>query len=66
MERQCLANAQYSRRECLDTIGIPSEVEADVLEEKVVVNIFILSITYVDDFGKYFSDIDLSPTERFV
>ena len=39
MERQCWANAQYSRRECLDIIGIPREVEADVLEEKVV-NVF--------------------------
>ena len=36
MERQCWANAQYSRRECLDIRGIPSEVESDVLEEKVV------------------------------
>ena len=34
-----LANAQYSKRECLDIIVIPSEVEADVLEEKVA-NIF--------------------------
>ena len=39
MERQCWANAQYSRQECAGIIGIPSEVEADVLEEKVV-NIF--------------------------
>ena len=39
MERKCWANAQYSRRESLDITGIPSEVEADVLEEKVV-NIF--------------------------
>ena len=39
MERQCWANAQYSRRECLDIAGIPREVEPDVLEEKVV-NIF--------------------------
>ena len=39
MERQCWANAQYSRRECLDVVGIPSEVGADVLEEKVL-NIF--------------------------
>ena len=36
IERQCWLNAQYSRRECLDIVGIPSEVEADVLEEKVV------------------------------
>ena len=28
MECQCWANAQYSRRECLDIMGIPSEVEA--------------------------------------
>ena len=34
MERQCWANAQYSRRECLDVVGIPSEVGADVLETK--------------------------------
>ena len=39
MERQCWAFAQYSRQECIDIIGIPSEVGADVLEEKVV-NIF--------------------------
>ena len=39
MERQCWANAQYSRREYLDVVGIPSEVGADVLEEKVL-NIF--------------------------
>ena len=35
MERQCWANAQYSRRECIDIISIPSEVKADDLEEKV-------------------------------
>ena len=39
IERQCWANAQYSRRECLDVIGFPSEVDADVLDEKVL-NIF--------------------------
>ena len=39
MARQCWANAQGSRPECLDAIGILSEVEADVLEEKAV-NIF--------------------------
>ena len=38
IERQCWLNAQYSRRECLDIVGIPSEVEADALEEKVVAN----------------------------
>ena len=29
-------NKSYSRRECLDIFGIPSEVEADALVEKVV------------------------------
>ena len=29
MERQCLAYVLYSRRQCLDIIGIPIEVEAD-------------------------------------
>ena len=50
MECQCWANAQYSRRECLDVIGIHSEVDADVLEEKVL-NIF----------GKLGCDILLEP-----
>ena len=36
IERQCWLNTQYSRRECLDIVGIPSEVEADALEEKLV------------------------------
>ena len=38
MKRQCLANAQYSRRECLGILGIPREVSGEVLEE--VLNIF--------------------------
>ena len=37
IERQCWLNAQYSWREYLDIVGIFSEVEADTLEEKVVV-----------------------------
>ena len=36
IEFQCWLNAQYPRRECLDIVGIPSEVEVDALEEKVV------------------------------
>ena len=35
-ERQCWLNSQYSRQECLDIVGIPSEVEVDALEEKVL------------------------------
>ena len=32
---QCLANAQYSRRECLKVVGIPSSVKIKDLESKV-------------------------------
>ena len=39
LERLCWANDQYSRRECLNIVGIPREVSGDVLEEKVL-NIF--------------------------
>ena len=39
VERQCWVNAQYSRTGCLDVTGIPSEVDADVLEQKFL-NIF--------------------------
>ena len=34
-----LTNAQYSRRECLDIVGIPREVSGEVLEETLL-NIF--------------------------
>ena len=36
MERQCWANAQYSRRECLEVVGNPKEVEQKDLEGKVL------------------------------
>ena len=39
IESQCWANAQCSRRECLDVIGVPIEVNADVLGKKDL-NIF--------------------------
>ena len=39
LERQCWANAQYSRRKCLDIVGITREVSGEALEEKVL-NIF--------------------------
>ena len=39
LKRQCWANAQYSRRECLDIVDIPREVRVEVLEETVF-NIF--------------------------
>ena len=34
-ERHCWENAQYSRRECLELIEIPTSVKDNVLEEKV-------------------------------
>ena len=39
MERQCWANAQYSRRKCLEVMGIPDSVQNNELEDKVL-NIF--------------------------
>ena len=35
-ERQCWANAQYSRRECIEISGIPSSVHENDLEGKVL------------------------------
>ena len=32
LERQCWANAQYSRRECVEISGIPKSVEDNALE----------------------------------
>ena len=36
MERQCWANAQYSRRECLEVAGIPRDVSNKTLESNVL------------------------------
>ena len=36
LERQCWANAQYSRRECLEVSGIPNSIKQDELEDKVL------------------------------
>ena len=36
LERQCWANAQYSRRECLEVSGIPDNVKQNDLEDKVL------------------------------
>ena len=36
IERQCWANAQYSKKECLDIVGISSEVKDETLEESIV------------------------------
>ena len=35
VERQCWKNAQYSRRECVEIVGIPPSVEHDELEPTV-------------------------------
>ena len=39
LKRQCWADAQCSRRECLNIVGIPREVSGEVLKENVL-NIF--------------------------
>ena len=36
LERQCWANTQYLRRECLEVVGIPGSVDGDSLEEKII------------------------------
>ena len=35
LEHQCWANAQYSRKECLEVVGIPRQVDDNLLETKV-------------------------------
>ena len=39
-------------------------ISGDTIKIKVIENCLPLSITHVDDFGKYFPDTDLSPPER--
>ena len=39
-ERQCWANSQYSRRECLEVVGITTLVKDDALEDKVLITYF--------------------------
>ena len=36
LERQCWANAQYSRKGCLEVVGIPRQVDDNLLETKVL------------------------------
>ena len=36
LERQCWANEQYSRRECLETSGVPESVAVNDLDGKVL------------------------------
>ena len=52
LERQCWANAQFSRRECLEIVGIPCSVDDNSLEEKVI-----------QSFGKSGCNIDSSNIE---
>ena len=35
LQRKCWSNEQYSRRECLEIVGVPESVEPDKLEEKM-------------------------------
>ena len=50
MERQCWANSQYSRRECLELVSIPQSVKDDDLEKVVtkIVNKVDISIIEMD------------------
>ena len=53
VERQCWANAQYSRRECPEVAGTPRQVHDKNLETKVL-SIFqkisyTIDCTFIDD-----------------
>ena len=53
VERQCWANAQYSRKECLEVAGIPRQVDDKNLIKKVL-SIFqrigcTIDPTFIDD-----------------
>ena len=49
LERQCNANSQYSRRECLEISGIPPSVNNDHLEEKVIEIFSTINVTVDSD-----------------
>ena len=36
VERVCFANSQYSRRECLEFVGLAEDIEGKALEDKVI------------------------------
>ena len=44
-EMQCWANAQYSKRECVEVIGIPKTVESNYLEHTVCKVVILLVLT---------------------
>ena len=48
-KRQCWQNAQYSRRECLDIVGIPRKVSGEVLEEKFLKILVVISHLIVEE-----------------
>ena len=52
-ERQCWENAQYSRREYLELIGIPTSVKNDVLEEKYVAFFMNLALKWAKETFKH-------------
>ena len=56
MERQCWANAQYSRRECIELVGIPNSVNNKELEDKV--------LTVFQNIGYKLSPRDLEACHR--
>ena len=49
VERQCWANVQYSRREFLEVVGIPSLVNIKDLEGKVSIVFNIIGVTVKPD-----------------
>ena len=56
MEKQCWANAQYSRRECVEIVGIPTSVPDNELEKTFC--------KIVDNVGIKISDRDIESCHR--
>ena len=56
IERLCWVNAQYSRRECLEVVGIPTSIANDLLEANVS-NVF-------DKFGFHVEGKDIQACHR--
>ena len=49
IERQCWSNAQYSRRKCLEVVGIPSSVSIKDLEGKVCTVFYRIGVAVKPD-----------------
>ena len=63
---EAIVQVLWSKSKKLHSLGkiFSYYISGDAIKIKVNENSSPLSITHVDDFGKYFLDVDLSPPER--